>query len=207
MFAGGVTWVALAVRVGTLTAPTVAGWLAAGLGLVFGWALADLVSGLFHYWADELASEHTPWLGRNLIVPFREHHHDPLAMTQHGVGETNGDNALGALLVMVAILALGPAGPGSALQAALAAGVLGFSGAVLLTNQIHKWAHVRHAPRAVRFLQRHRVLLAPVHHAQHHRAHDRAYCITSGWFNPFLDRILPRRPHLAETRRQPRSIP
>ena len=169
--------------------------LALLLSLIGGWALADLVSGLFHYWADELANERTPWLGRNIIVPFREHHTDPLAMLQHGVSETNGDNALAALPLLGALWLWGPAAPQSVPQLLLSGAVLGFAGGVLLTNQIHQWAHARHAPRVVRWLQRRSVLLSPIHHAQHHRAHDRAYCITSGWANTLLDRILPPRSH------------
>src|SRR5690606_8054390 len=61
---------------------------------------------------------------------------------------------------------------------------------VLMTNQIHKWAHAPHrAPAAVRFLQRAGIILPPGHHLRHHRnAHDRAFCITTGWLNPVMDR-------------------
>lgn len=166
--------------------------------LIGGWVLADLLSGLFHYWADERADECMPFLGRNVIVPFREHHADPRAITRHDLSETNGDNALGALLVLGPLLAWVPAAPTPS-QLALSALGLGLGLGVLVTNQVHQWAHARHAPRAVRWLQRRGLLLSPAHHARHHRAHDRAYCITAGWCNVLLDRVLPRAPRATDT--------
>ena len=65
----------------------------------------------------------------------------------------------------------------------------GSAGSVL-TNQVHKWAHQRRPPAAVRLMQRAGLILSREHHATHHRApHTRAYCITSGWLNPLLDAI------------------
>jgi len=163
------------------------------LAFCAGWVLADAVSGLVHFWADELADEHFPWLGRNVIAPFREHHTHPADMTKHGVVETNGDSALAVLPVLLSALWFAPTSP-SLGGFGLFMGILGFSVAVLLTNQIHQWAHAQRRPRSVRWLQRCGLILSPGHHARHHRKHDRAYCITTGWCNPVLDRLLPRPP-------------
>ena len=58
------------------------------------------------------------------------------------------------------------------------------------TNQFHKWAHQTHPPRFVAWLQEKRLVLSSSHHAIHHTyPHDRYYCITVGWLNPWLERI------------------
>ena len=149
---------------------------------------ADAVSGVVHFLADHFGDEHVPILGPNVIAPFREHHVDPSAMTRHGLVETNGDNAVGVLLGVCASLALFPMGPLSTLQVALISALIAFFVALLVTNQIHKWAHAQRAPRVVRWLQSRALILSPEHHLRHHRDTRRAYCITTGWCNRLVDR-------------------
>ena len=61
--------------------------------------------------------------------------------------------------------------------------------ALVATNQFHSWAHSASPPRIVRRLQSWGLILTPKAHARHHRGnHDRAYCVTSGWLNPLIDR-------------------
>lgn len=150
----------------------------AGTGML----LADLVSGLVHWGFDTWGTETTPVLGRSFIRPFREHHVDPLGITRHDWIETNGNNAIGTLPVLLLGLAL-PPGP-----AAAVCGWLAFW--VMATNQIHKWAHQPSVPAPVAWLQRNGLVLGKAHHATHHAApHDGAYCITLGLFNPLLDAV------------------
>ena len=60
---------------------------------------------------------------------------------------------------------------------------------VLMTNQVHKWAHQDRPPLIVRLLQRVGLLLTPEHHQRHHTGdHLSHYCITTGWLNPVMDR-------------------
>ena len=69
-----------------------------------------------------------------------------------------------------------------ALRAALAL-------ALFATNGFHCWAHMPSPPCLVAWLQQNRVVLGPEAHALHHSgAHNRSYCVTSGWLNPLLDR-------------------
>ena len=66
---------------------------------------------------------------------------------------------------------------------------LAASAGLFATNQIHRWAHMRRAPRLARWLQRTGLAISAEAHARHHAAaHDRAFCITSGWCNALLDR-------------------
>jgi ubiquitin-conjugating enzyme E2 variant len=44
-------------------------------------------------------------------------------------------------------------------------------------------------PPVVQRLQRWGLILSQERHALHHADHQRAFCVTSGWLNPLLDRI------------------
>jgi hypothetical protein len=165
---------------------------ALGVGLVAGFTVADVVSGLVHWFCDRYSHPRAPLIGPMLIAPFREHHVDPAALARHGVLERNGNNCLAALpLLVLAWCSLAP-GAGSD---ALAGVCSGFWSALAVTlcasNQVHAWAHAAAPPRFVRGLQRARVLLAPERHAVHHRG-GRAYAVVSGWSNAWLDALLPR---------------
>ncbi len=161
------------------------GLLAAALGL----SGADFVSGVFHFLADRFGHERVPVLGPNVIAPFRLHHEDPTAMTLHGVAETNGDNALIQLPLVLPLALFAAPAEGSTARFFVLATAVAFFGGVLVTNQIHKWAHAAEVPGWVAWMQRRRLILSPGVHARHHRTHDRAYCITTGWCNALLDRF------------------
>jgi ubiquitin-conjugating enzyme E2 variant len=149
--------------------------------LLLSWVAADLASGIVHWMADTWGDERMPVLGPALIKPFREHHVDPLGITRHDFVETNGNTALVSLPV-VGLAALMPSeGDGWGLCFA-SQGM--FGGWVLMTNQIHKWAHQPCPPGAVAALQRLGLVLSPAHHARHHAApHASHYCITTGWLD------------------------
>ena len=184
-----------------------------------GYLASDFTSGLVHWIADTWGSRETPIVGRALIGPFREHHLDPEAITRHDFVETNGANCL--ISIPVAILALAvPLGPGPLQHGRLFAAT--FLGALIVwtfgTNQFHKWAHAPRVPRVVGWLQRACLILPPSHHARHHQpGESRAFCVTSGWCDPLLDRleVFPRlerrlralRPHGAIVHRESASAP
>jgi ubiquitin-conjugating enzyme E2 variant len=149
-----------------------------------GYALADVASGLTHWFCDTFFREDTPGIGPLLIRPFREHHRDPEAMTRHGFLELTGNSCLG-VLPLLALAAWRPWTP------VFDAGLLAFALALFATNQFHKWAHSATLPRWVSLLQRCRLILNPAHHGIHHTPpHKAAYGVTNGWMNVILDRIL-----------------
>jgi hypothetical protein len=181
-------WGLVAARVATSTPSERLLWMVP-VALVAGYAAADFVSGAVHWFADTYLDAGTPILGPLLIGPFREHHADPHAITRHGLLELLGNNALATLPVAGVLLAFGAPSLGLFAQAAhtfLTALAL----ALLATNALHRWAHMAEPPRSVSWLQRRLLVLSKEAHARHHlAAHDRSYCVTSGWLNPVLDRF------------------
>lgn len=157
----------------------------AAVGVALGFAAADLLSGVVHWAFDRWGSVETPLLGRSVIRTFREHHEDPHAITRHDLVETNGTNALSAL----PLLALGFVGSSPTWQPLIVAFAATTGGLVAATGQIHKWAHSAKVPSIVSALQRAGILLGAHHHAKHHEApYTSHYCITTGWWNPILER-------------------
>lgn len=164
-------WIVLAVR----SKPPWEAWLLVPAGLL----VADLISGIVHWLADSYGSPTTPYLGPAFIRPFREHHSDPLGITRHDFIELNGNSAMVVMPALVAAFWLPPlATPG----------ILAMALAILFTNTIHRWAHMDHPPRAVRALQRMRLILSREHHGVHHAPpHANHYCIFAGWTSRALD--------------------
>jgi ubiquitin-conjugating enzyme E2 variant len=145
----------------------------------------DLASGLVHFFCDTFFEEDSPLIGRLLIHPFREHHRDPLRMTAHSFAELNGNSCLAMLPTMAAA-----AFYRDRIPPFLLAAILFFHLSLFATNLFHRWAHVAVVPAPVRWLQKHWLILTPAAHRAHHRNGRGAYCITSGWMNRPLDRIL-----------------
>ncbi len=162
------------------------------LMLLIGALVADFGAGLVHWSADTWGDQSWPIVGPTLIRSFREHHLDPEAITRHDFVEANGATALVLLPAMVGVHLLLPAHAAdwSRLDFQAAIFGLGVFFFVLMTNQIHKWAHLDRPPRLVHHLQRLRLILGADHHRGHHSGpHTVRYCITTGWLNPVLDRI------------------
>lgn len=148
------------------------------LGLLF----SDFISGFVHWLADNWGNADWPLLGTGFIRPFRHHHVDPEEMTRHDFVELNGNNCI----ISLPMFWIGmPFSEGNVL-AQIFSSVFCLSVAywVLGTNQFHAWAHLAQPSPWIARLQRARLILAPEHHAVHHRPpHDRNYCITTGWMN------------------------
>ncbi|MEK7632321.1 MAG: fatty acid desaturase CarF family protein [Patescibacteria group bacterium] len=162
------------------------------LSAIIGYILADFLSGFVHFLGDTFGSETTPIIGAAFVQPFRKHHTDPEDITKHGFVETNGHNCLVSIPVMIIMAHV-------LVKYAVVSVAAGFAFAtsyflilgVFLTNQFHKWAHMKHTPAPIRFLQRSRLILSPAHHKIHHTSpYTRYFCITTGWLNFTLDRLL-----------------
>src|SRR5262249_50219824 len=156
-----------------------------GLAAAAGYAIADVVSGLTHWFCDTFFREDTPCIGPVLIHPFREHHRNPAAMTRHGFLELTGNSCLG-VAPLLGLAVWRPAAP--PVDAAVRALAL----ALFATNLFHKWAHSESVPAWVAALQRWNLILNPARHHVHHTPPNKgAWCVTNGWMNVLMDRILP----------------
>ncbi len=162
--------------------------LAIPLATLSGYLVADFLAGAVHWLADRYFDPATPFLGPLLIAPFREHHVDSSSITRHDFFEVSGNNSLVCVPVVLALFAIPtPSDFGTTFLALFG---LSLTAALVATNQFHGWAHAPDPPALARILQRLRLILTPERHALHHSAnHDRAYCVTSGWLNPLLDRL------------------
>lgn len=137
------------------------------LATLLGWVLADLLSGLVHFLADNFGRPTTPLIGPLLIAPFREHHRAPEAILHHDFLERNANNALVALPLLLWIPLAHLHTPLSLFGSAIC---LQLSGWILLTNEIHAQCHLRPVRGPVRWLQRRGLILAPEDHDIHHAA-------------------------------------
>lgn len=199
-------WAVVALEGGSLLAFAIyAGWLAGRLfeaasgaldlltllaSGVVGWLLADLLSGLVHWAGDTLGSERTPVLGPSFIAPFREHHDDPQAMVAHGTVELVGSTALLALPSLVPVTHLVAFEGQGSLRLALGGVLLATLLGVVVTNLVHRWAHMDRPPAVAALLQRTGLILTPARHERHHTApFDGWFCISSGLLDGLLMRI------------------
>ena len=181
------TLVMMAIRVGRAIEST-GDWIYLGFTALTGYLTADFLSGVVHWAGDTIGDETTPFLGKNFVMPFRQHHVDPKEISTHDLIETNGNNCIVVLAPLVIAYCVMPSETGFWFFASTLMGFLGLF--IVATNQFHKWAHSDNPPRVAVLLQRWGLILSPEHHNIHHALpHDRQYCITVGWMNPLLNRI------------------
>jgi ubiquitin-conjugating enzyme E2 variant len=165
-----------------------AGAARALLGALLGIAAADAVTGFVHWACDSWGDERTPWLGPALIRSFREHHENPQAILAHDWVVANREPGAAAA-VALAGLSVPAVHAFVASRPTLYAGLCTLIAWGAAANQLHLWAHAPRPPRWVRLAQRGGLVLSRDRHARHHRgARDAAYCISTGWLNPLLDR-------------------
>lgn len=148
---------------------------------LIGWLIADLLSGLVHWWEDRCAEQRWPLIGRLIVAPNRLHHTDVLAFTRSGLIERNLPAWLAVALISGIWLA--SAGPSVVWVTATIGGAM--------AGEVHRLAHQPASAGVVaRILQEMGVFQSPKHHAGHHRAPaDRRYCVLSNWTNPALDAL------------------
>jgi plasmanylethanolamine desaturase len=176
----GVVFIALAVRLAPHAPQNP--WLLLAAGAT-GYLGADFVSGLVHWAADTWGTTATPVLGKSVLRPFREHHVNQEAITHHDFVETSGNSCFVCIPAATGALFL-PMGPGLEFSFFCASFLEFLVLWTLGTNQFHKWAHLKHPPVFISWLQRLHLILPPAHHAIHHTApFNRYYCITVGWMN------------------------
>lgn len=163
-----------------------AGLALAGLAIP-GVLAADLAAGLFHWFADTFFTPRTPVIGATLIRSFRDHHTWPRAIAESSAVVASGQNCLACVGLLGLALLFDPA---SLVGCLVLAFLLVLTAGIAATNLFHRWAHAESVGPGIARLQRAGWILSPERHALHHSGrHDRAYCVTTGWLNPWLDAV------------------
>jgi hypothetical protein len=154
-----------------------------------GYLLADFASGVVHFTFDRFFSLETPLLGKTFVHPFRTHHVDAQDITRHGFVETNGNNSLATIPVILP-LALLPWNTESLWQIFIVHTIVWGAIGTFGTNQFHKWAHEEKVPMWLDWMQRWHLVLPREHHNVHHTfPYTTHYCITTGWLNPLMSKL------------------
>ena len=148
--------------------------------LFLGVVVADLASGIIHWFEDTYGDPEWPIVGPSVIEPNIAHHTDPLRFTRAPFWKRSR-GVFGVLLIVGALLALC-----GALNVMTVTALLVGS----LANETHRWAHLKTGdlPRLVYILQRGKLLQTAQHHGAHHRnGFNTHYCTITNMLNPTLD--------------------
>lgn len=143
--------------------------------------LADLVSGVVHWWEDSYAKlDGGPF--KQVAIDNLRHHARPREFLAKGYWASSWDLWLLGAIAVAASAALGVFSWHVALFAVLVANA----------NQVHKWTHrTRHENGAViGTLQRMLLLQTARHHSRHHQGtRDTHYCVLTNFLNPLLEEV------------------
>lgn len=155
---------------------------------IIAFAVADLVSGIYHFFLDNYGSRETPVFGAQ-IVAFQGHHQFPWTITHRDWCNNVYKSCAMSLLPLTLVAACGETDASTDwLSINLRLFGVVFLLSVAFAQEFHKWSHMIRPPPAVRFLQRSGWLISQREHGQHHQSpYHEKYCIVSGWCNRLLD--------------------
>ncbi|KAI3673792.1 hypothetical protein L6452_39926 [Arctium lappa] len=149
----------------------------------FGYLIADLISGIYHWLIDNYGDASTPFVGSH-IEAFQGHHSLPWAITKR---EFASNLHVGARVITYLTV------PANMMwhENPVVMGFVGVAGGgMMFGSQIHAWAHVSRGklPAVVVALQDVGVFVRQSEHARHHLPpYDGGYCVVSGVWNRVLD--------------------
>lgn len=136
---------------------------------------------MFHWSVDNYGSLQTPVVG-SVCAAFQGHHTAPWTITFRSFCNNLFKVAKGTVPALT-LLAVSPCNAETRLFLTL------FVNWWLLSQEFHKWSHMRSPPAAVRALQDWGVILSRREHGRHHsEPFDSHYCILTGVCNPLMDR-------------------
>lgn len=171
---------------------------------------ADLLSGLFHIFMDNLKCYDTTSSLQKIAFDFQEHHKDPRSFCRNrSIFAPGGQGQITRFVLVLQYLIRNI--KNNDFQYFINAFFLFSSN----SQVIHSLAHRRYAddnnitelsmwklPIGIKFLQNIALLLSPDHHSQHHKNGTNDYGIVNGWANPllnllynkYIDKILRNKP-------------
>lgn|SRR3990167_655292 len=121
--------------------------------------VADFLGGVVHWACDTWGSPTSKYFGV-FIRSFREHHIDPKAMTKHDFIEVSADSCIIPLPFLIAVT-FWRVDDAYLIELFILHCTIWTTFFVMMTNQIHKWAHISSysRPSIVAFLQKTGVIL------------------------------------------------
>jgi plasmanylethanolamine desaturase len=155
------------------------------VNLVASVVLADVVSGLVHWFEDVYVHRDMPLLGKwlhKVAEDNRLHHDKPRAFLAKTWWQSSWDLVLLGSLVLLCAWWLGM----------LSLPVWVFVVLSINANQMHKWTHQNSTEKGwlVHRLQKLRLLQTPRAHAHHHQgAKNSHYCVITNFMNPVLEKL------------------
>lgn len=147
------------------------------LMILSAWLIAEISTGIFHWWEDRYGNEKWPIIGKHIIQPNIQHHKTPSSFCKESYWIRNYQIIIPALI-------------GSAICYYFGLHTLCLSFIIMSQmNEIHSWSHQR-CSRPIRFLQKLGILQSPKQHWIHHqRPYDKYYCVMTNYLNPILAKI------------------
>lgn len=143
--------------------------------------LGDFGTGVFHWSVDNYGSINTPIFG-SVCAAFQGHHQSPWTITFRPFVNNVYKIAI-ATVPALAVLALSPASGYLQLFFAL------FINWWLISQELHKYSHMKQLPPIIKFLQDNNIILTRKEHGLHHSSpFEGHYCILTGLCNPLLDK-------------------
>lgn len=156
-------------------------------GIVAGYFLADLVSGLGHMVTDSLNPEIFPEPLAKVFRGAQSHHHDVLDVLREGIWENNKKYHIASYPFLAGSTLLRLSGYHMASEVLDVIVMLN-----MWTGWFHACGHGAY-PRytVITTLQKCGFLISRDRHGQHHRGnHDRSFCVISGLMNPLLNTLI-----------------
>ena len=153
------------------------------------WILADFWSGAVHWCLDNYGTANSPLVGRQ-IAAVRHHHVKPLEVGYKNVFNLVSKSSIPFLFIpTILITCRNIIDPFTTLF------WINFYFLVVMTTVCHKWSHRsrRKCPPIVNWLQDFGLIVSRKAHARHHHSastsFEGAYCVLSGFCDPWLDRF------------------
>jgi hypothetical protein len=141
----------------------------------------DFGTGVFHWAVDNYGSLQTPVFGE-ICAAFQGHHQTPWTITFRPFPNNVYKIAIATIPVLLLVLII-PMAPTMRLFFAL------FVNWWLISQELHKLAHMKKISNLFRWLQDHQLILSRKEHGLHHNSPFTGhYCILTGICNPLLDK-------------------
>ncbi|KAL6544461.1 hypothetical protein OROMI_023323 [Orobanche minor] len=157
-------------------------WVDFTFAALLAYLLADLVSGIFHWAADNYGSAQTPFFGTR-IETFRAHHQHPSDITKYETARIVYTMAAVNTIVVTPFCVFS--------DNPVLLGFIGvFAGCSMFSIKFHIWAHLpkKKLPPLATALQAAGILIRQSQHIPHHRPpYNSTYCTVSGICNRVLD--------------------